>query len=124
MNDAAGCALRLPILLSASAGAVDVIGFLALGGCFTAHITGNLVVIAAHYVIGGFGHAGPLLAVPVFVAVLAAVVLLYKASIAGTRPRLKLLVLMRGCYRPVLDGAAGSVLFVLLTRAYLYWWEC
>ena len=119
-----GVGLRLPILLSASAGAADVIGFLALGGCFTAHITGNLVVIAAHYVIGGFGQAGPLLAVPVFVAVLAAVVLLYKASIAGTRPRLKLLVLMRGCYRRVLDGAAGSVLFVLLTRAWLYWWEC
>ncbi len=78
------------------------------------------MVIAAQYVIGGFGQAGPLLAVPVFVAVLAAVVVLYKASIAGTRPRLKLLVLMRGCYRHVLDWASGSALFVPLTRPWLW----
>jgi uncharacterized membrane protein YoaK (UPF0700 family) len=33
----------LPAVLSMTAGAVDVIGFLALGGLFTAYITGNLV---------------------------------------------------------------------------------
>ena len=88
-----GVRVWLPIVLSATAGAVDVIGFLALGGLFTAHITGNLVVVAAHYAIGGFGQVGPLLAVPVFVAVLAAVALLYRAPIAGSHPRLKLLVL-------------------------------
>ena len=44
----------LPAVLSTTAGAVDVIGFQALGGLFTAHITGNVVVLAAHYVIGGF----------------------------------------------------------------------
>ena len=65
----------LPTVLSTTAGAVDVIGFLALGGLFTAHITGNLVVLAAHYVTGGFNQAGPLLSVPVFVAVLGAVTL-------------------------------------------------
>jgi len=48
---------------------VDVIGFLALGGLFTAHIAGNLVVLAAHYITGGFSQIGPLLSVPVFIAV-------------------------------------------------------
>lgn len=57
-------------ILSTTAGAVDVIGFLGLGGLFTAHITGNLVVLAAHYVTGKFGQIGPLLSVPVFIIVL------------------------------------------------------
>jgi len=61
----------LPTLLSTTAGAVDVIGFLALGGLFTAHITGNVVIVAAHYATGGFSQIGPLLAVPVFMAVMA-----------------------------------------------------
>jgi uncharacterized membrane protein YoaK (UPF0700 family) len=60
----------LPAVLSTTAGAVDVIGFLALGGLFTAHISGNLCVLAAHYLIGWFSQVGPLLAVPVFIAVL------------------------------------------------------
>ncbi len=51
-------------VLSTTAGAVDVIGFLALGGLFTAHITGNVVIVAAHYATGGFSQIGPLLAVP------------------------------------------------------------
>src|SRR2546425_9539042 len=58
----------LPTVLSTTAGAVDVIGFLTLGGLFTAHITGNVVIVAAHYVTGGFSQIGPLLAVPVFMA--------------------------------------------------------
>jgi uncharacterized membrane protein YoaK (UPF0700 family) len=65
----------LPVTLSITAGAVDVIAFLALGGLFTAHITGNLVVVAAHYATGAFRQAGPLLVVPVFVLVLGVVVL-------------------------------------------------
>jgi uncharacterized membrane protein YoaK (UPF0700 family) len=48
---------------------VDVIGFLALGGLFTAHITGNLVVAAAHYGTGRFSKFPPLLAIPVFIGV-------------------------------------------------------
>ena len=41
----------LPSMLSGVAGMVDVIGFLTLG-LFTAHVTGNLVVIAASLVRG------------------------------------------------------------------------
>lgn len=59
----------LPFILGATAGAVDVISFLAFG-LFSAHVTGNLVVLAAHYISGRFGEIGPLLSVPVFVAVL------------------------------------------------------
>jgi uncharacterized membrane protein YoaK (UPF0700 family) len=68
----------LPYLLATTAGAADTIGFLALGGLFSAHITGNVVVLAAHYTVGGFSQAGPLLAIPVFVAVLGAVALVFE----------------------------------------------
>ena len=84
----------LPAVLSTTAGAVDVIGFLALGGLFTAHITGNLVIAAAHYVTGGFSQVGPLLAVPVFMAVLGLVTLASGAiARAGSSPLRALLAL-------------------------------
>src|SRR5262249_21300164 len=67
----------LPAVLSTTAGAVDVIGFLALGGLFTAHITGNLCVLATHYITGGFSQVGQLLSVPVFIAVLGVVTLAF-----------------------------------------------
>jgi uncharacterized membrane protein YoaK (UPF0700 family) len=92
----------LPFVLSTAAGAVDVIGFLALGGLFTAHITGNVVVLAAHYITGGFSEVGPLLSVPVFVAVLGTVTLVSRAvDKAGYGSRRALLalqaVLLAGC---------------------------
>jgi uncharacterized membrane protein YoaK (UPF0700 family) len=84
----------LPFVLSTTAGAVDVIGFLALGGLFTAHITGNVVIVAAHYVTGGFSQVGPLLAVPVFMAVLGLVTLASGAiARAGSSPLRPLLSL-------------------------------
>jgi uncharacterized membrane protein YoaK (UPF0700 family) len=99
---ASGAGWLLPAVLSTTAGAVDVIGFLALGGLFTAHITGNVVIVAVHYVTGCFGEVGPLLALPVFVAVLGVVTL---ASVAaekaghGSRRPLLLLqaALLAGC---------------------------
>jgi uncharacterized membrane protein YoaK (UPF0700 family) len=60
----------LPGVLSIVAGSVDVISFLGLGGLFAAHITGNLVVLAAHVVTGRAASLGPILAVPVFILVL------------------------------------------------------
>ena len=84
----------LPAVLSTTAGAVDIIGFLALGGLFTAHITGNVVILAAHYVVGGFSEVGPVLSVPVFVAVLGAVTLasgaIEKVGYSSRRPLLVL----------------------------------
>jgi uncharacterized membrane protein YoaK (UPF0700 family) len=69
----------LPAMLSGVAGMVDVIGFLTLG-LFTAHVTGNLVVIAALPVRGGPPNIAQILAVPVFMAAVAAVWLIAKVS--------------------------------------------
>lgn len=60
----------LPGVLSVVAGSVDVICFLALGGLFAAHITGNLVVLAAHLATGRAASFASLLSVPVFIVVL------------------------------------------------------
>jgi uncharacterized membrane protein YoaK (UPF0700 family) len=61
----------LPGVLSVIAGSTDVIGFLGLGGLFTAHITGNLVILAAHVVAGGEAPLALMISVPVFIVVLA-----------------------------------------------------
>jgi uncharacterized membrane protein YoaK (UPF0700 family) len=58
---------------------VDVIGFVSLK-LFTAHITGNLVVIAALVVRGGPPNMAQILAVPVFIVAVALVWLIAKAS--------------------------------------------
>ena len=60
----------LPTILSVIAGSVDAIGFLGLGGLFTAHVTGNLVILAAHLVSGGDAPVAPMLSVPVFMVAL------------------------------------------------------
>ena len=93
--------LWLPVILSTTAGAVDVIVFLVLGGLFTAHITGNLAIVAAHYTTGGFSQVGPILAVPVFIAVLGVVVLVFEAPEGASNSRRPLLLLhaalLAGC---------------------------
>src|SRR5215470_12553812 len=60
----------IPSILSVIAGSTDIISFLGLAGLFTAHITGNLVVLAAHVVTRGEAHIAAMLSVPVFIAVL------------------------------------------------------
>lgn len=57
---------RLPLLLSLNGGYVDTLGFIALHGLFSAHVTGNFVTIG--YVLGN-GASGAwtkLAALPVF----------------------------------------------------------
>src|ERR1700730_18832084 len=85
----------LPGVLSTTAGAVHVIGLLALGGLFTSHITGNVVIVAAHYVTGGFSQIGPLLAVPVFMAVMGVITLATSALARPGTPPLRPLLLLQ-----------------------------
>jgi uncharacterized membrane protein YoaK (UPF0700 family) len=84
----------LIFVLSVIAGSVDVIGFLGLGALFIAHITGNLVVLAARMAAGEHASAAHLLSVPVFIiALFAARILaatLDRFAIATLRPLLLL----------------------------------
>ena len=60
----------LPFILSLTAGSTDIIGFLGLNGLFTAHITGNIVVLAAHIVARDPTIFSYILSVPIFMLVL------------------------------------------------------
>src|ERR1700721_1458177 len=88
----------LPTVLSITAGSVDAIGFLGLGGLFTAHVTGNLVILAAHLASGGEAPVAPMLSVPVFVAALGLTRLLSstleRIGFASLRPLLLLQFLL------------------------------
>jgi uncharacterized membrane protein YoaK (UPF0700 family) len=84
----------LPFVLSLIAGSMDVIGFLGLDGLFTAHITGNLVVLAAHIVTGSDASVSLAISVPVFVVALAATRLLSaRLELSGVAPLTTLLLL-------------------------------
>ena len=60
----------LPFILSLTAGSTDIIGFLGLNGLFTAHITGNIVVLATRMVAGDPAIFSYMLSGPVFMLVL------------------------------------------------------
>ena len=88
----------LTFVLSVIAGSVDVIGFLGLGALFIAHVTGNLVILAARAAAGEHAPAAHLLSVPVFVIALVAARLLAarldRSGIATLRPLLLLQFLL------------------------------
>ena len=90
--------VALPFVLSLIAGSTDTIGFLSLNGLFTAHITGNLVVLAAHVVDGNPAILSYILAVPVFMLVLLVTPLfasrLERTGAATLRPLLLLELLL------------------------------
>ncbi len=91
----------LPTSLSVVAGMVDVAGYMSLGHVFTAHITGNLVVIAADFVSHTPINPVQVIAIPVFVLAVAAVWLL--ASAWG-RDRSHLLTLLLTLHFVLLAG--------------------
>ena len=71
--------LWLPTLLSVIAGMVDLIGFLSFG-IFTAHVTGNIVVVGALVVRHNRVNPAQILAIPVFILAVAGTWLIAKAS--------------------------------------------
>ena len=103
--------ILLPTVLSLIAGSCDIITFIGLGGLFTAHITGNIVVLIARVFAGEKGPLSYILSAPVFIAALAVTTLLAallgRARIASLRPLLILqLLLLSGCF--LLCVAAGA----------------
>jgi uncharacterized membrane protein YoaK (UPF0700 family) len=103
--------MLLPTVLSLIAGSCDIITFIGLGGLFTAHITGNLVVLIARVVAGDHAPISYILSIPVFVAALALTTLfaalLGRAGMASLRPLLILqLLLLSGCF--LLCVASGA----------------
>lgn len=70
---------RAAPLLAAVAGYVDTLGFVALFGLFTAHVTGNFVLIGAELARPGHGVLLKLLAFPAFVVAVVAARLVARA---------------------------------------------
>jgi uncharacterized membrane protein YoaK (UPF0700 family) len=93
-------------LLGLVAGSADVITFLGLGGLFVAHITGNLVILAAHVVTDTDVGVAVLLSVPVFVLALALTRLLAERLLAA---RLSLLRPLLVAQFLLLAGLLGLV---------------
>jgi uncharacterized membrane protein YoaK (UPF0700 family) len=61
----------MAVLLAATAGYTDTVGFVALFGLFTAHVTGNFVVLGAALANNGHGLLIKFLALPVFMLTIA-----------------------------------------------------
>jgi uncharacterized membrane protein YoaK (UPF0700 family) len=101
---------RLPTLLSVIAGMVDLIGFLTLGNIFTAHITGNLVVIAALAVREGKMNPAQVLAIPVFIFAVAVTWLLARVSGRRGRALMQLLLLVQFLL------LTGVLIFSIITK--------
>jgi uncharacterized membrane protein YoaK (UPF0700 family) len=100
----------LPFVLSITAGSVDTISFLGLGGLFAAHITGNLVILAAKLVAGEQSPVSYLISVPVFMAVVALTKLLAagleRLKIASLVPLLLIQFLLLAAFFTLCRSAA------------------
>lgn len=76
------CSGLLPVLLSLIAGSADVTSFLGFG-LFSAHVTGNLVILTAHIVARRVDNTCLVLSVPIFILVLG----LARLMVAGLQAR-------------------------------------
>jgi uncharacterized membrane protein YoaK (UPF0700 family) len=116
----------LTFVLSVIAGSVDVIGFLGLGTLFIAHVTGNLVILAARAAAGEHAPAAHLLSVPVFIIALVAARLLAarldRFGIAALRPLLLLQFLLLSGFLTICIGVgslADPKLAIMIVAAML-----
>ena len=82
----------LAAALSVIAGTTDVTSWLLLGGLFSAHVTGNIVVVAADLVDGVAPHAAQVLAIPAFIIV-TAIATLVATALGRQRPRTEIMLL-------------------------------
>lgn len=105
---------RLPLLLSVVAGLTDVTTFVLLHGVFSAHITGNLVVLAADIAAGRSMSPTGLLAIPCFVVAAAGVTaIVTRSSRAATAWAAPLLVVQAAL---LIAAAAVGIGFTVSAR--------
>ncbi len=94
--------------LSFNGGFVDTLGFLALQGLFTAHVTGNFVTLGVSIVNGASGALSKLIALPVFVLVVG---LTHLAAVAIHRRGLVPLRLLLVAHTLMLAAFAGLAIY-------------
>jgi uncharacterized membrane protein YoaK (UPF0700 family) len=112
--------------LSFNGGFVDTVGFLALQGLFTAHVTGNFVTLGVSIVHGTSGALAKLLALPLFALVVGlshlAAVAINRRGLTPLRPLLilhTLLLALFGVFAiwlgPFTDGDSATALLTGMT---------
>ncbi len=105
MHSGAAVHAAVPPALAFTAGFVDTFGFIALFGLFTAHVTGNFVLIGAGLAEPTHGILTKLLALPTFVVAVAVTRLVVDAMVAGGREPLRPLLIAQGFFLLVFMAA-------------------